>query len=99
VTRLDGTATVAPSGELDMGTCPVLDGEMTRQRDDGVRALVVDLRGVTFIDSSAIHLLLRWADEADRSDLALRVIPGEGRVRRVFEVTGVIGRLSSPDPG
>jgi anti-anti-sigma factor len=93
VTTVDGSVTIAPSGELDMKTCPVLEQELTLQRDDGASDLVVDLRGVTFIDSSAIHLLLRWADEADRSSLELRVIPGDGRVRRVFEVTGVNERL------
>jgi anti-anti-sigma factor len=98
-TTLDGTVTVAPTGELDMGTCPLLEQEMTRGRDDGAGTLVVDLRGVSFIDSSAIHLLLRWAEEADRSRLALRVIPGDGRVRRVFEVTGVTERLCPPDRG
>jgi anti-sigma B factor antagonist len=99
VTSLDGTVTVAPAGELDMGTCPLLHDEMTRGRADGAGTLVVDLRGVTFIDSSAIHLLLRWADAADRDGLELRVIPGDDRVRQVFEMTGVTGRLCPPALG
>jgi anti-anti-sigma factor len=99
VTTLDGAVTVAPTGELDMETCPLLERELERARDAGAEALVVDLRGVTFIDSSAIHLLLRWADEAEGTGPELRVLPGNGRVRRVFEVTGVTARLCPSDPG
>ena len=96
VIAADGVVTIAPTGELDMGTCPLLDEELARGRDDGAERLVVDLSGVTFIDSSAIHLLLRWAEEADRSGLEFRVVPGGERVRRVFELTGVTGRLGLP---
>jgi anti-sigma B factor antagonist len=51
---------VAPSGELDMATTPVLDravGEVLA-RDD-VAALVVDLTEVRFMDSSGIRALLQ----------------------------------------
>ena len=99
VTSVDGAVTVAPTGELDMRTCPLLERELQLGRDAGASTLVVDLGGVTFIDSSAIHLLLRWADETDGAGPQLRVDPGNGRVRRVFDMTGVTGRLCPPDLG
>jgi anti-sigma B factor antagonist len=84
-----GVVTVAPTGELDMGTVPLLESAMSYQHDLGDGELVVDLRGVTFIDSSGVHLLLRLAQAAARGRHELRVIPGSERVRHVFALTGV----------
>lgn len=51
---------LAPHGELDMATAPVLDevvaGVMSRGQ---VAAMVVDLAGVQFLDSSGIRALLQ----------------------------------------
>ena len=92
-----GVVTVAPTGELDLGTAPLLDAAMSYQRDLGIDTLVVDLRGVSFIDSSGVHLLLRWAQDASRGNLELRVLPGPERVQKVFELTGVLEALGFED--
>ena len=88
-----GVVTVAPTGELDLATSPLLDAAMSYQRDLGIDTLVVDLSGVSFIDSSGVHLLLRWAQDAARGSLDLRVLPGPERVQKVFELTGVLEAL------
>ena len=84
-----GVVTVAPTGELDLDTVPLLESAISYQRDLGNAELVVDLRGVTFIDSSGVHLLLRLAQDAARGSHAFRVVPGSERVRHVFALTGV----------
>jgi anti-sigma B factor antagonist len=84
-----GVVTVAPTGELDLGTVPLLESAISYQRDLGNAKLVVDLRGVTFIDSSGVHLLLRLAQNAADGGHAFRVVPGSERVQRVFALTGV----------
>ena len=89
--------TVSPTGELDVGTVPLLDAAMSYHRDLGVRTLVVDLRGVSFIDSSAVHLLLRWAQDAVGEGNELRVLPGRECVQRVFALTGVLAALGLDD--
>jgi anti-sigma B factor antagonist len=90
----DGDAVaVAPSGELDIGTAPLLESALSYQRDLGAGAFVVDLRGVTFIDCAGVHLLLRWAEDAARGRHEFRVIPGSERVQRVLEMTSAVDAL------
>ena len=90
---------VRAEGELDVGTAGVLADELDRAAATDAKLIVLDLSDVTFIDSTGIGLLVktsrRWA--AGR----LRLIPVEGQVRRVFELTGVAEYLEfvteSPD--
>jgi anti-anti-sigma factor len=89
----DDVVTVTPTGELDLATVPLLEAAMSYQRDLGIGALVVDLRGVTFIDSCGVHLLLKWARGAARAGHDFRVIPGSERVQLVFAMTGVLEAL------
>ena len=85
---------VVPEGELDLATAPLLDAELRQARDAGCEKLVVDLRGLNFIDSSGVHLLLRWAAWAARHDRAFSLIPGSKRVQMVFAMTGVLDLLA-----
>lgn len=50
---------VGVTGEIDVASAPVLRDTLLAQLNRGVESLVVDLRGVTFIDSTGIGSLLR----------------------------------------
>ena len=52
---------VAPIGELDLATSPQVV-EAFAARSNGHRALVCDVSGVTFMDSTGIQTLIRLAD-------------------------------------
>jgi anti-sigma B factor antagonist len=93
------TAIVAPCGELDIDTVPILDGDLAAVRDLGFRKLVVDLRGLTFIDSSGIQLFVRWSMAAARDGRAFRLIPGSDRVQLVFRITGLLETLGFESAG
>lgn len=81
-------AAVSVEGELDVYTSPQLDG-MLNDLDGAVTHVLLDLGGVTFIDSSAVSLLTRLAHRlADRAGMVVLVIDVPG-IRRVFEVTGL----------
>jgi anti-sigma B factor antagonist len=54
--------TVTVAGELDLFTCTELQEELAALPGDVTRALV-DLSGVTFIDSTGIGLLVRFAQK------------------------------------
>jgi anti-anti-sigma factor len=77
---------VAPHGELDLATTPDLADELDGLVARGFRAIVVDMRRTTFIDSSGVHLLVR---QTARPDAVISVIAGPQRVRRVFDIAGV----------
>ena len=59
----------------------------------GAKHVVLDLRGVTFLDSTGLHLVL----EADAASRAHRwefgLIGGPADVQRVFDLTGARARL------
>ena len=53
-----GDALIALSGELDLSGAPALDEEIDRlAADDGVRQVVLDLRGLEFMDSSGLRVV------------------------------------------
>ncbi len=85
------TALVALRGELDLVTvskvATVID-ELDPQAG-GLRHLVLDLRGLTFIDVPALHELLRQHEFARNNRHNLAVVRGSAPIQRVLELTGV----------
>lgn len=76
-------------GDLDLATAPALDEALADAIRDSTGALVVDLSGVGFLDSSGLGVLMRARALLGREDRALALVCPHGRVRRVFELTGV----------
>jgi anti-sigma B factor antagonist len=82
-----GASIVAASGELDLSTIPRMEPplmEQVRQR----RAVLVDLSGVSFIDSSGIGVLIQAFRQSNGIPLHV-VIETGSQVERVFEIVGV----------
>jgi anti-anti-sigma factor len=49
---------IAPIGELDFSTAPAVHDALREAHDAGWTDIVIDLTGVTFMDSAGLHLLL-----------------------------------------
>lgn len=81
--RLDAAVT----GELDLSTVSELQERLERSLD-APAMLVVDLREVTFLDSSGLRLLLRLDERQKTAGGRLVLVQGGRRVARVFELTG-----------
>ena len=89
---------VAPVGELDIATVDKLESEVARLLATGFERIVLDLRGVRFLDSTGLRLVLEL-DAAARADShELCVIRGSEVVHRIFEVTQVVERLRFIEP-
>ena len=85
-------------GELDLGCRERFDSEIAGIGRNGVREIVFDLAGLTFIDSSGIRMLLDTRKAADQDGLDLIVVlPQNGQVRKVLELTGIADVLSPVD--
>ena len=84
---------IAPRGELDMATVGAVEQELRRQLDSGCRTLVLDLAGLSFMDSTGLHLVARWSAEASRDGFAFQLEPGPPAVQRVFELAGMTDEL------
>jgi anti-sigma B factor antagonist len=85
------TALVALRGELDVLTvskvAEVLDGP--EPQAGGLRHVVLDLRGLTFIDVLGLNELIRQNEFARSNRHNLAVVRGTAAIQRVLELTGV----------
>jgi anti-sigma B factor antagonist len=87
VSTEQGVRVVAVSGELDLDTMVELNEVLAA--DNGLATTVVDLRGLTFIDSSGVSGLLAAARRARDAGGRLACMPGPPHIQRVFGLTGV----------
>jgi anti-sigma B factor antagonist len=81
---------VRATGSLDMASAPVLEQQLEELRQAGFRRLIVDLGGLSFMDSTGLKLALRWHDAARQDGFEIGFKPGPPEVQRVFELTGTI---------
>jgi anti-anti-sigma factor len=83
-------------GEVDLATAAVLEEPLNELRAGGFTAIELNLREVTFMDSTGLRLLVRWRRraQADAFDLRIEVDP-DGPVARVMELTGLQDLLLS----
>ena len=93
----NGVACIAICGELDMATAPRLDGFLAPYEDDGVSAIILDLRKLTFIDSFGLRALLRAHDRAETDLHRLILVGANATARRLFEITRNEFLLDDPD--
>ena len=76
---------VTALGELDAFVAPDLSATFSDVADD--RRLIVDLTGVSFMDSTALGLLARMVREAPERSAEVRVVLPRSAARRIFEIT------------
>jgi anti-sigma B factor antagonist len=84
------------AGELDIATSPELD-EVLEGAQDSARLVVLDLRAVTFIDSTAVHVILHAAGRGRRTGGRLMLVRGPSQVERVLTLTGASDKVSILD--
>ena len=90
-----GRAVVTLTGECDLEVRDDLIATLLRAVGDA-ELVVVDLAGVTFMDSSGIHGLVTAHRSARGAGRALHVVNASGAVATVLEITGVAGLLGPP---
>jgi anti-sigma B factor antagonist len=85
------TALVALRGELDIVTvskiAEVIDG--LEPQADGVRHIVLDLPGLTFMDVLGLNELIKQNEYARSNRHNLAVVRGTDEIQRVLKLTGV----------
>ena len=89
---------VRPIGELDIATAPEVDRHLQALLDGGGQRLVLDLRGVTFMDSSGLRLILRWQEAAKQEGRTFALIAGPPLVERIFDTTRMRDLLTFVEP-
>ena len=85
-----GVGTLRLSGSLDIGARDdVCDAITAAAGAPGVASLLVDLGGVSFLDSEALAGLIEGFQKA-RQTTPVRMVNAHGIVRRVLAVTGTL---------
>lgn len=84
-------------GELDLTCEEPFREELDRALADAVGTLVIDLRGLTFIDSAGLLMLIKIDGQATEDEVVLAVVCSEGSVRNVLMQTGLDGVLPVVD--
>jgi anti-sigma B factor antagonist len=81
-------------GELDLETAPEVDRQLARLHATQVKRVLIDLSGVTFMDSTGLSSIVRASRFAESNGHSLVLRRGPRQVQRLFELTGVESRLT-----
>jgi anti-sigma B factor antagonist len=79
------------SGELDAFAVTDLDAVFAEVGEE--RRIVADLERVSFMDSTALGVLVRRVRQLREADAEIRVVLPRGTARRIFEITALDGAL------
>ena len=82
-----GRHTLAVTGELDLDSANKLE-EAVREACASGAELVIDLRKVTFMDSTGLRVLIVAGTLCEEMGHELRIIPGED-IQRILEISGL----------
>jgi anti-sigma B factor antagonist len=79
-------------GELDMAGAAALQRALDAALSQPGREIIVELRGLRFLDVTGMRAMLAAGTDAERRGCRLQLSPGPAAVMRVFELTGTIAR-------
>jgi anti-anti-sigma factor len=87
-------------GELDIASAPALESALrgSVNGDAPSERRVVDLRGLTFMDSSGLRAILSANGAARRDGWKLQIVAGPPAVQRIFDICGVADGLRFVEP-
>lgn len=96
--RNEGSAWIlAASGELDLRTSPELEERLDKAWASGAELVILDLRGIEFMDSTGLRVLLGAHQRAQETSRRFALVKGADQVERVLTLTGVRDLLTVVD--
>ncbi|MDP9341920.1 MAG: STAS domain-containing protein [Actinomycetota bacterium] len=93
VSTRNGDAWVRLKGEFDLGAAADVEKRLSEVERDNPATVVLDLRDLSFIDSTGLRTVLAADARARRDGRRLVVIPGPQAVHRVFRIALLDNRL------
>jgi anti-sigma B factor antagonist len=85
---------VALTGELDISTAQVLEDDLRRVEAEKPELIVIDLKELTFLDSTGLRLLITADSRAREDGRRLAIVRGNEMIRRVLRLTRLDERLN-----
>jgi anti-sigma B factor antagonist len=99
--REGGRHRLVLDGELDLTSADRLTSAVGEICSDGAKELVLDVTALSFIDSTGLRAILNSKALCEETLCDFAITPGEDQVndqvRRLFEITDLIGRLPFRD--
>ncbi|MFL6022638.1 MAG: STAS domain-containing protein [Marmoricola sp.] len=89
VDDVDGRAVVRVAGDVDIDTSPSLRSKVRELLDSGRRALVIDVSGVDFIDSTGLGVLVGALKETQNREGTLDLVCTQHRMLKLLHLTGL----------
>jgi len=94
---IDATAVIELEGELDLAGANALEQELATPEVEATGVIVLDLRGVNFMDSSGLRVIAVTLQDAQERGRRFALVPGAAQVMRVFDITRMRERLDFVD--
>jgi anti-sigma B factor antagonist len=85
----DHACLIALSGEVDLYTAPDFKQELLDAISRGAKQVIVDFSETTFIDSTALGVLVGGVKRLRMNEAQLAIVCSERNIVKVFEVTGL----------
>jgi anti-sigma B factor antagonist len=80
---------VAVTGEIDLFTAPELKAMLSEAVEAGRTRIVVDLTETTFLDSTALGVLIGAVKRLRSRDGVLTIVNTDANIAKTFEITGL----------
>jgi anti-sigma B factor antagonist len=93
-----GTTTILLHGEFDLACAERFEEELGRALDSETEKLVLDLRGLEFIDSTGLRMLVKLHNLADQDHFVYTVLARDGQVGLILHQSGLDRVLPVVDP-
>ena len=88
---------IAPKGALDLATSRGLQTRLAELAGETTQEAILDLSGVSFIDSVGLGVVLKAASRFHRQAKRLLIVAPAGPVHRILDFAGVTDRLAVVD--
>lgn len=85
-----GINLVSVAGEMDMYNSHELKELVTKLFDGGAEPLILDLKGLKYIDSSGVSVLIFVFTQAKKGNIPVWFANVHGTVRKVIELTSLL---------
>lgn len=86
-------AHITAIGELDIESVPLLAAEFEAAERGDAELIVLDLSGLTFVDSTGLRFLLGASDGCGGEGGRLRILEGSEPLERLLDIVGLRERL------
>ena len=88
VQELEHVAHVRLSGEVDLAAVEAIETTL-RPLEERCRTLILDLSGVTFLDSTGLRAIVSADARARKSGFELKIVRGPERVQKILYLAGL----------